>query len=184
MQIFRPYRDHARSAAFLDDRRLGKQRAEAKQVILAILRRRGSTRREESWLNHPIVLMYDAGPYINDLVAYFHAAVEEWRRRGRRNSVSLADVQHLIAQLPSAPGTPITHTHEVEYRRILLLKDPCHYLGKMTEEELAEVLETEPTPIPGVNTWIFQIWGRYREFVEALKRGQVDCRGIFPRRGR
>lgn len=39
MQVFRPYIDHGRSAGFLDDLRLGKQRVEAKQVILAILRR-------------------------------------------------------------------------------------------------------------------------------------------------
>jgi len=41
VQVFRPYVDQVRSAAFLDDRRLGKQRVELKQVLLAILRRRG-----------------------------------------------------------------------------------------------------------------------------------------------
>ena len=41
MQVFRPYIDHRRSAWFLDDLRLGKQRVEAKQVLLAILRRLG-----------------------------------------------------------------------------------------------------------------------------------------------
>lgn len=41
MQIFRPYRDWARSAKVLDDRRLGKQRVETKQVLLAILRKLG-----------------------------------------------------------------------------------------------------------------------------------------------
>jgi hypothetical protein len=41
VQIFRPYVDHRRSAAFLDDLRLGRQRVEAKQVIKVILRRLG-----------------------------------------------------------------------------------------------------------------------------------------------
>ena len=64
--------DHRRSAEFLDDRRLGRQRVEAKQVLLAILRRRGVLRDgRRGWLNHPVVLMYDAGPYIEDLVEYF-----------------------------------------------------------------------------------------------------------------
>jgi len=47
---------------------------------------------------------------------------------------------------------------------------------------VAEVLETEPTPIPGVNTWVFQVYGQYKRFVDKLKRGEVDCASIFPRR--
>ncbi|MGC8974405.1 MAG: pyrimidine dimer DNA glycosylase/endonuclease V, partial [Thermoproteus sp.] len=39
MQIFRPYVDWSKSARVLDNKRLGKQRVEAKQVIMALLRR-------------------------------------------------------------------------------------------------------------------------------------------------
>lgn len=51
----------------LDDRRLGKQRVEAKQVLLAILRKLGVLADgRRGWLNHPVVLMYFKGgrPYV------------------------------------------------------------------------------------------------------------------------
>ncbi|MFZ8857935.1 MAG: pyrimidine dimer DNA glycosylase/endonuclease V [Candidatus Caldarchaeales archaeon] len=59
MQVFRPYIDWRMSARVLDNRRLGKQRVEAKQVMTAILRRMGLIRDgRRGWLNHPITLMY------------------------------------------------------------------------------------------------------------------------------
>jgi len=107
VQVFRPYADHGRSAAFLDDRRLGKQRVELKQVLLAILRRRGVLRDgRRGWLNHPIVLMYDAGPYVDDLVRYFYAAVDEWTRRGYRSNISLDDVEPLLKEVEGPPAPP------------------------------------------------------------------------------
>ncbi|MEZ0318571.1 MAG: pyrimidine dimer DNA glycosylase/endonuclease V [Pyrobaculum sp.] len=185
MQIFRPYVDWRRSATVLDDRRLGKQRAEAKQVLLAILRKLGVVKDGKTgWTRHPIVLMYfnDGRPFVDDLVGYFNAVVEEWRRRGFRNYVTLEDVLPLLSQLEKSPGTPVAHIHEVEYRRLLILKDPCHYLDKFSEEEVEEVVETEPQHIPGINTWLFSKLDLYREFIADLKRGRPRCSGIFPRR--
>ncbi|MGB9703890.1 MAG: pyrimidine dimer DNA glycosylase/endonuclease V [Pyrobaculum sp.] len=182
MQIFRPYVDHRMSAAFLDDLRLGKQRVEAKQVIKVILRRLGLINDgRRGWWNHPIVLMYFNGgePYIEDLVKYFDAVVGEWVARGRRSSLGLGDLAPYLEKVWGASGTPITHIHEVEYRRVLLLKDPCFYLKKLSPRELEEVIETEPVPINGVNTWLFKRYERYREFIAGLRRGEVDCRPLF-----
>jgi len=183
MQIFRPYVDHRRSASFLDDKRLGKQRVEAKQVILAVLRRRGVLRDgRRGWLNHPVVLMYDAGPYLEDLVNYFYAVVEEWIRRGFKNFISLDDVEHLLKHVDTAPGTPVTEDLAREYRRILLLKDPCHYYPKLSRGELEELLAKLPRPYRGVNLWIFDVWESYQAFMKRLRDGEVDCAGIFPKR--
>jgi len=107
-----------------------------------------------------------------DLVGYFYAVVEEWKARVHKNNISLADVEPLLAKVEEALGTSITHVHEVEYRCVLILKEPCYYLRVFPLEEVAEVLETEPTPIPGVNTWIFQIYGQYKRFVDRVKRGR------------
>ncbi|AAL64271.1 pyrimidine dimer DNA glycosylase/endonuclease V [Pyrobaculum aerophilum] len=183
MQIFRPYLDHRKSAAFLDDLRLGKQRVEAKLVIKVILRKMGVLRDgKRGWLNHPIVQMYFNGgrPYLADLVAYFHAVVDEWKRRGFKNSVDLSDLISLLSKVEGEAGSPVTHIHEVEYRRALLLKDPCHYLYKLGEEELREILETDPVPINGVNTWLFKRLDSYWELVKRLKRGEVVCKSLFP----
>lgn len=110
------------------------------------------------WLNHPIVLMYynDGRPYLKDLDGYFNACVEEWRRRGMRSEISLSDIERLILKAGSAEGHPLTHMHEIEYRRVLILKDPEYYLMAFRREEIVEVFETEPVLISGVNSWIFR----------------------------
>lgn len=171
MQIFRPYVDWSRSAAVLDDLRLGKQRVEAKQILNVFLRKAGLLRDGlRGWLNHPIVLLYYNGgrPYVDDVIGMFNACVREWVRRGKQSSINLDDVKHLLDQLEKTPGTPITHLHEIEYRRILLLKKPSHYIKAFTEEEVREVLETEPIRINGINSWIFDDMPRYRRMVKKL----------------
>jgi hypothetical protein len=173
MQVFRPYVDWHMSARVLDARRLGKQRVEAKQVIMAILRKMGLIRDGgRGWLNHPIVLMYynDGRPYLRDLIGYFNACVEEWRCRGMRSSISLSDIEHLILGVVSAEGHPLTHMHEVEYRRVLILKDPEHYLRAFRREEVLEVFEVEPVLISGVNGWIF----RNRKLYESALRRAIE----------
>jgi hypothetical protein len=52
VQTFLPYPDFARSAAVLDDRRLGKQRVETLQILRAL------TRPDYGWRHHPAVLMW------------------------------------------------------------------------------------------------------------------------------
>jgi len=146
---------------------------EAKQVIMAILRKMGLIRDGgRGWLNHPIVLMYynDGRPYLRDLIGYFNACVEEWRCRGMRSSISLSDIEHLILGVVSAEGHPLTHMHEVEYRRVLILKDPEHYLRAFRREEVLEVFEVEPVLISGVNGWIF----RNRKLYESALRRAIE----------
>ncbi|WP_054857502.1 pyrimidine dimer DNA glycosylase/endonuclease V [Vulcanisaeta sp. JCM 16159] len=185
MQVFRPYIDHGKSAGFLDDLRLGKQRVEAKQVILAILRKLGILRDGRTgWLNHPIVLMYfnNGHPYLDDLIKYFYSVIDEWERRGFVNNISLSDVEPLINHISYELGTPVTEVMAREYRRVLLLKDPCYYVNKLSTDELLELLNTEPVYFKGVNTWIRDVYDSYIEFMSMLRRGQVSCRSIFPRR--
>ena len=74
MQTFLPYPDFAASARVLDDRRLGKQRVEALQVVRAL------TRPTYGWKNHPAVLMWKG--YEEALASYSVAICREWCRRG------------------------------------------------------------------------------------------------------
>lgn len=185
MQIFRPYIDHEMSARFLDSLRLGKQRVEAKQVILAILRKLGIINDgRKGWLNHPMVLMYfnDGKPYINDLVNYFYAVVDEWVRRGYVNHVSLNDVEHYLKYVDGIEGTPVTQEMAREYRRVLLLKDPCYYVNKLSNDELRELINSKPTYFKGINTWIADVYEEYTRFIDELAKGVVSCNSIFPKR--
>lgn len=74
MQTFLPYPNFAHSARVLDNKRLGKQRAEVKQIGRAL---RGETR---GWVNHPAVVMWRGYEYA--LMLYGEAVAKEWTRRG------------------------------------------------------------------------------------------------------
>ena len=78
MQTFLPYPDFAKSAAALDNKRLGKQRVEA-LTILKVLQRGGG-----AWYNHPAVRMWEG--YEEALVAYGIAVTREWLRRGWKDT--------------------------------------------------------------------------------------------------
>ncbi|ADY02014.1 hypothetical protein VMUT_1813 [Vulcanisaeta moutnovskia 768-28] len=185
MQVFRPYIEYRKSAQFLDNLRLGKQRVETKQVLLAILRRMGIINDgKRGWVNHPIVLMYynNGNPYIDDLINYFYALVDEWESRGFRNSISLNDVEVYLKYVNGIPGTPITPIIAREYRRVLLLKDPCYYIGKLSNDEILELVSTSPVYFKGINEWIRDVYNDYLKFVDALKKGIITCSSIFPKR--
>lgn len=152
MQTFRPYLEHAKTARVLDGRRLGKQRLEAKQIALAILRKAGVLNdNKKGWLNHPVVnKWYNQGePYLLDLGEYFKAIVEEYLRRGYKNTVTWLDPGTFC--LGSKSGCPLSHTEMVEYRRTLLYKDPSWYANMFTLDEVEEVLATPVVFINGVN---------------------------------
>jgi hypothetical protein len=74
MQTFLPDPDFAACARLLDDRRLGKQRVEALQIVRAL------TRPTYGWKHHPAVLMWQG--YEEALGAYAVAVCREWRGRG------------------------------------------------------------------------------------------------------
>lgn len=119
MQTFLPYGDFERSARCLDNRRLGKQRVEAFQILRTLERLDDPQRR--GWRNHPAVRMWQG--YEDALRLYMNTMITEWRRRGFRNTMELAPV----AGTPAAPpwlGDPAFHA---AHRANLLRKDPAYY---------------------------------------------------------
>lgn len=116
MQTFLPYPDFHQSLACLDNRRLGKQRLEASQILGTLQHpdRRG-------WQHHPAVLMWRG--YEDVLRLYMNVAIQEWVRRGFRNTMELAAVPE-SPQLPPWLGDPAFHA---SHRANLLRKDPVFY---------------------------------------------------------
>jgi len=170
-QTFRPYRDHHRCARVLDERRLGKQRIEAKQIGYAVLRRMGAINDgRRGWLNHPIVLKWfnNGHPYLTDLREYFEAMVCEWVNRGHTNTVGWGELD-AYCKLGSSLRCPLTHLEEVEYRRVLIFKDPEWYTRRFDPDEVEEVLSTEPVYINGVNGILFRDSHMYRKLEERIK---------------
>ena len=120
--------DPRRSAAVLDDRRLGKQRVETFQILRAL------TWPTYGWKNHPAVRMWRG--FVPGLVAYGLAGVDEWRSRGRADATRSAlleftggiepqwDALHDEGRLPPWVGDEAVH---LSHRSALVRKDPEHY---------------------------------------------------------
>jgi len=76
VQTFLPFVDFKDSALVLDRQRLGKQRLEAKQILMTL----EGTLPRQSWANHPAVKMWSS--YREVLALYGTVMCLEWRRRG------------------------------------------------------------------------------------------------------
>lgn len=117
MQTFLPYPDYRKTASCLDYRRLGKQRVESKQILIANL---GGHKR--AWRSHPASRMW-AG-HEHELCNYSIAICEEWIQRGYNDSLLRWFLR--LRQRLSATGRPYwmgdSDLHS-SHRSALLRKD-------------------------------------------------------------
>lgn len=118
MQTFLPYPDFTHSASVLDRQRLGKQRVEAKQILLAL------ENPGYGWQNHPAVKMWRGREAA--LAVYGLRVCEEWTRRGYKDSLTQFFKVRLqiMPMFPSWLGDPAFHA---SHRSNLLRKLPAHY---------------------------------------------------------
>ena len=147
MQTFLPYPDFETSAQALDDRRLGKQRVEALQIVRAL------TRPVYGWKHHPAVVMWRG--HEEALGTYGLTVCREWCRRSHVDTCATTIVADLAAAgvrtpprpqdelrragaLPSWLGDEAFHR---SHRSALLRKDPAHYAGRFHDvpDDLAYV---------------------------------------------
>lgn len=134
MQTFLPYASFYQSARVLDRQRLGKQRVECKQILLAL------QGRSTGWRNHPAVKMWSG--YETALVRYAWIVCQEWRDRGYRDTLqTFFETQESILSgaihsdnLPHWINGRIHETH----RSALLAKAPEHY-GRFGWREEAKI---------------------------------------------
>jgi hypothetical protein len=109
LQTFVPYKSFEACAVCLDSQRLGKQRAEGRQISRALIRGSG-------WFHHPAVQMWRG--YHDALHAYVNACIDEWVRRGYHNRMLRYKVPKRY-RMPWWWGGEIHRTH----RSNLLRKD-------------------------------------------------------------
>jgi hypothetical protein len=115
MQTFLPYISFRESAKCLDNKRLGKQRVEAMQILQAL--EPGSTSR---WRNHPAVKMWRS--YEGLLEQYKAFMIIEWKARGFNNTMTF-EVPFENHAIPYWLDYNFTQAH----RSNLLRKDPVWY---------------------------------------------------------
>lgn len=117
MQTFLPYPDFSESLRCLDQKRLGKQRIEARQIYNSLT---GVT---EGWRNHPAVVMWEDN--VDALALYFNLSVLHWIMRGYQNTMPLIQLKDSYKiELPSWVGDPEVHA---SHRGRLIEKLPEHY---------------------------------------------------------
>lgn len=98
MQTFLPFASFRESAKCLDYRRLGKQRVECKQILLALGVPVGEHRSyaKSSWSRHPACQMWKRHEV--SLAEYGIAICDEWIRRGYKDTLrpQFVEVRHNI----------------------------------------------------------------------------------------
>jgi len=120
MQTFMPSGDYASVACSLDNKRLGKQRVEAYQIIRAL------TGQTKGWIHHPATKMWKG--YESALCVYGMQMCEEWISRGFQDTL-YDEFRNLHKWLPDT-GTPwwvSDRALQVTHQSNLLYKDWEHY---------------------------------------------------------
>jgi len=115
MQTFLPYISFRKTAKCLDDKRLGKQRVEAMQILNAL------SNPNNRWKNHPAVRMWKG--FEKCLCSYANDIMLEWERRGFENNMEYYNVRWL-GKPPPWLGNPRLH---FSHRCNLVRKFPEHY---------------------------------------------------------
>lgn len=120
MQTFLPYPNYIRSVQSLDNKRLGKQRVEAMQIINILEGKQAS----KGWKNHPAVKMWEG--YLNSLKYYCNCCIDEWEKRGFKNTMLRYPVDHQNED-PWWIGNVDFHR---AMRSRLIVKNEEYYLSK------------------------------------------------------
>lgn len=113
--------DFAKSASYLDNKRLGKQRVEAQQILDILLGTTGSN--STAWQKHPIVLSWQG--YENALKYYINCIIDEWESRGYQNNMS----KHVVVEPVVLPWWAEWSFLHQSHRAMLCRKEPMHYVN-------------------------------------------------------
>lgn len=133
MQTFLPYPDYVKSAECLDRKRLGKQRVECKQILLALGVAMGEhTAGKSSWRHHPAVKMWSG--HEAELCLYGGIMCGVWMNRGYKDTLGPQFVEAYLrmchAKVPhlEKPAWLGNEAFHASHRSNLIRKDPVHYL--------------------------------------------------------
>lgn len=114
MQTFLPFESFIHTSLVLDNKRLGKQRVEAYQILLCL-------QKPNRWKNHPAVRMWEG--YEECLKNYITIMIDEWIARGFVNNMERYPLNGYVAK-PYWLGDEKFHA---SHRSNLKRKDPIYY---------------------------------------------------------
>ena len=114
-----PYSVFDKSLQCLDNRRLGKQRVEAKQIYDILT---GKTK-TKAWKHHPALMMWKG--YEKSLALYYNCALYQWEKRGFRN-IKLKPINIMVQEINFPPWLGNEELHR-SHKSNLLRKNPDYY---------------------------------------------------------
>ena len=120
MQTFLPYPLFSSSLDCLDDKRLGKQRVEARQIYDILT---GKTQ-TKAWRHHPALLMWKG--YEDALAVYYNMSLYYWQKRGYKN-IKLKPIKISDCYGFSYPPWLGIEKFHNSHKSQLLKKNPVHY---------------------------------------------------------
>ena len=120
--------DVALCARVLNNKSLGKQRVEAKQILDVVL----GTTTTKGWKSHPAALMWMG--YGDALKLYINAMIDEWISRGYKNTMTKYQVNNPIIW----PWWFSWGDLHLSHKCSLLRKNPSHYekIWQLEEDDL------------------------------------------------
>jgi hypothetical protein len=139
MQTFLVYPLFGSALDCLDNKRLGKQRVEAKQIYDIITGKSKSA----AWRNHPAVLMWKG--YEKALALYYNMSLHQWQKRGHKN-IKLKEIKMTTDEIISTEYPPWLGEEKfhASHRSNLKRKNPEFY-GKYDWEEPLDLPYVWPT---------------------------------------
>lgn len=117
VNTFLPYSNFKKCAKILDNKRLGKQRVEAKQILNILL----NETKTQGWRNHVVTLMWKG--HEEALKYYYNCIVKEWISRGFENNMPLYKINHK----PNTPWFVKNASLQMSHRASLVRKEPKFY---------------------------------------------------------
>jgi len=153
MITFLVWEDYAENARILDNRRLGKQRVEASQIIRILERlQSGEKKGEIPWSKHPIIKCWEG--YLPSLKQYYNAVVSEWVRRGFRNNMPLYPLEDCASKPPWVFNEKVCYAMYAQ----LILKDFAQYNPSHLKDKVSTPLYTFLTALPKEYLSFGYIW--------------------------
>ena len=119
MQTFLPDKSFVKSAYYLDNRRLGKQRVECLQILKAL------TEPTYGWQNHPAVKMWRG--YEHSLLNYSLFICDEWIKRGYKDTCRDKMINIKLPKTSKDPFWLGDEKFHASHRANLKRKDPEFY---------------------------------------------------------
>ncbi len=145
MQTFVPYADLEAIPKTLDQKRLGKQRVEAWQILNTLeclqngnlhIKDKNGVLRKRGWVSHPAVLMWKGHEWF--LCLYAEAVCKEWISRGYKDTMLPRFEAWRLININTDKSPPTWWGKDAihrSHRSKLLEKDYSHYKHHFTDVE-------------------------------------------------